>query len=88
MIVSGRLVKGHKTIYINTLADTCAPSADFRDKLEDCLLGLCKEADIPAPIWLSKNTVELARFNKTSFFAEQFPETVVFDRFELKIVEK
>ena len=87
MILTGRIIKGHKTKYQNMAADTCAPSSDFRDKLENCLLSLCRDADIPAPMWLSKNTAELARFSKTSFFAEQFAEAVSFDRFEIKITE-
>ena len=87
MIVSGRIIKGHKTVYRNNFEDACPDSADFRDKLENCLLGLCRDADIPAPIWLAKNTAELARFNRAVFFAEQFAEAVSFDRFEIRIVE-
>jgi len=88
MITECRIVRDHKTLYRKGFSDTCGPASGFRDKLENCLLGLCKEADIPVPIWLSKNSVELARFGKTSFFAEQFAEDVAFDRFEFKIVEK
>jgi hypothetical protein len=87
MVIYGRLIKGHRTIYQRSVADTCVPASGFRDKLENCLIGFCKGADIPTPIWLSGNTSELAGFHKTSFFAEQFTETVGFDRFELKIVE-
>lgn len=87
MIINGRLIKGHKTVYQHSIADTCPPASGFRDKLENCLLGWCGGADIPAPIWLSKNTSELARFHKTFFYAEQFTENVGFDRFELKIIE-
>ena len=87
MVIYGRLVKGHKIIRQDSYADNCAPSSGFREKLENCLLGFCKEADIPAPIWLSKNTAELARFRRTFFHADQFAETVGFDRFELKIIE-
>ena len=85
MVLTGRLVKGHKTVYMKNISDTCPPAADFHDKLENCLLGLCKDADIPAPMWLSKNTAELARFKKTSFYAEQFAEAVSFDRFEITV---
>jgi len=87
MILGVRLVKGHKTLYRHNVADTCEPSAGFRDRLENCLLALCKEADVPVPIWLSRNSTELARFKKTNFFADQFTETVAFERFELTIVE-
>ena len=87
MILNGRIVKGHKTIYQKDIADTCGPTADFRDRLENCLLALCKDADIPVPMWLTKNTIELGRFKKTNFLAEQFPEPTKFDRMEIKISE-
>ena len=86
MVLSGKVIKGQKTIYQKKFADTCSEDASFRDKLEDCLLKLCKDADIPAPIWLSKNTAELARFKKTSFFPEQYVEEVQFSRFEIEFV--
>jgi hypothetical protein len=87
MIVSGKLVKGRKTLFSRLAEDGRGGGASFRDKLEACLLRLCKDADISVPAWLSKNTAELARFGKTSFFAEQFFERVDFDRFEIRIEE-
>ena len=112
MVLSGRIIKGHKSVYHKSVTDAwtqnanmCAPASatvpesaaapnhasahapDFHDRLENCLLSLCRDADIPAPIWLSKNTTELARFKKTSFYAEQFAEKVNFDRFEIRITD-
>ncbi|MDR1060707.1 MAG: hypothetical protein LBL83_05760 [Clostridiales bacterium] len=87
MIVSGRIVKGRKTLFSRRAEDGRGGGAGFRDKLESCLLRLCGDADISVPVWLSKNTAELARFGKTSFFAEQFVERVEFDRFEIRIDE-
>ena len=128
MVLSGRIIKGHKSVYHRSVTDTwtlngnthtpvsatepstvaaaaiapafeitaastIAPAntsismPDFHDRLENCLLSLCHDADIPAPIWLSKNTNDLARFKKTSFYAEQFAEKVNFDRFEIKITD-
>ena len=55
----------------------------FRDKLEDCLIRLCKELDIETPIWLKKNTTELALFRKTSFYKEQFMQEVKFYKLEI-----
>lgn len=86
MTMSGRIVKGHKTLYQADFADAIGQSASFHDKLENCLINLCRGADIPVPIWLSKNTTELARFRRTSFNKDQFAEAVAFDRFEIKII--
>jgi hypothetical protein len=85
MTLNGRLINGHKITYNKSFGDTCGPASDFRDKLENCLLCICKDADIPAPMWLSRNSTELSMFNKTKFFPDQFAEVVKFDRFEIKI---
>jgi hypothetical protein len=58
---------------------------NFRDKLENCLIDLCKELDIPVPLWLKKNTRELAIFRRTLFSPEQFIDKVWFDKFEIRL---
>lgn len=58
---------------------------NFRDKLEKCLIDLCAELDIPVPLWLKKNTRELAIFRKTIFSSEQFIDKVWFDKFEIRL---
>jgi pectin methylesterase-like acyl-CoA thioesterase len=57
----------------------------FRDSLENCLLGLCASLEIPAPLWLKKNTREFAVFRRTFFTREQFIEKVWFDKFEISL---
>jgi hypothetical protein len=57
----------------------------FHEKLEKCLIDLCREIGIPVPIWLEKNTKEFAYFKKTFFTNEQFVEKVNFDRFEIRL---
>lgn len=59
----------------------------FRDKLEKCLVGLCSELEIPVPLWLKKNTRELALFRKTFFSSDQFIDKVWFDKFEIRLGE-
>jgi len=53
--------------------------------LEEGLISLCRELDIPVPLWLNKNTSEFARYRKTFFDRDQFIEDVKFDRFELRM---
>jgi len=86
-VLSGRVAEGQKTLFRMDARDRLPAGAAFRDRLEDCLLQLCQAADIPAPMWLAKNTAEIARFAKTSFLAEQFAERVAFDAFEIRITE-
>jgi len=57
----------------------------FREKLENCLLDLCSKLEIPVPLWLKKNTRELATFRRTFFTREQFIEKVWFDKFEIRL---
>lgn len=60
-------------------------SLQFRERLEKCLIDLCREIGIPVPIWLEKNTKEFAYFKKTFFTNEQFVEKVNFDKFEIRL---
>ncbi len=58
---------------------------NFGDKLEKCLIDLCAKLEIPVPLWLKKNTKELAIFRRTFFSSEQFMEKVWFDKFEIRL---
>ncbi len=60
------------------------PDLRFSKQVEVCLLKLCKELQIPIPLWLQKNSQEFARFHQTIFFKESFGEAVNFDRLRIK----
>ncbi len=78
LYVEGKLVR-------EALAEDHDAGRDFRDKLEKCLIDLCANLEIPVPLWLKKNTRELAIFRKTFFSSEQFIDKVWFDKFEIKL---
>ena len=83
MVLNGKIyVQGKIIKEMNTEAPEQLP---FREKLEKCLLDLCSEMDIPVPLWLKKNTRELAIFRRTFFTGEQFIEKVWFDKFEIRL---
>ncbi len=63
------------------------PDLRFSKQVEVCLLRLCKELQIPIPLWLQKNTKEFARFHQTLFFNESFGEAVHFDRFRIRWIQ-
>ena len=88
MILNGKIANGTRVLFEKSVQDTCPDGSEFRDKLEQCLLAFCKEADVPVPLWLTKNSRELGRFGKTAFLREQFVESVKFDRLEIKILER
>lgn len=84
MVLNGKLfIEGKIVKEMNTEAQENLP---FRDKLEKCLLDLCGGLDIPVPLWLKKNTRELAIFRRTFFSGEQFMEKIWFDKFEIRLI--
>jgi len=85
MTLNGKLLVEGKIIREGTAQDDDS-SHSFRDKLENCLVELCASMEIPVPLWLKKNTRELAIFRKTFFTSEQFIEKVWFDKFEIKLI--
>lgn len=84
MKLTGKLYVQTKQVKEATAEDN-EEGHDFREKLEKCLIDLCAELEIPVPLWLKKNTRELAIFRKTFFSSEQFIEKVWFDKFEIKL---
>lgn len=59
----------------------------FSRQLEEALILLCKQLDVPVPMWMKKNTKEFAAFRQTIFFAEQYTEKVKFDRFQIRLLD-
>ncbi len=82
MILIGKLHVGGKLVRQGDTMDE-DETKSFRDKLEKCLIELCAQMDIPVPLWLKKNTRELAIFKRTFFSSEQFIDKVWFDKFEI-----
>ncbi len=66
LILNGKLYFEGKIVK-EMNAEVTEEGLSFRDKLEKCLLDLCGELDIPVPLWLKKNTRELAVF-RSNFF--------------------
>ncbi|MDD4188479.1 MAG: hypothetical protein PHX37_00115 [Eubacteriales bacterium] len=81
--MTGKLIKGTHTIN-EASAENEDPELSYTDRLEQCLISVCMQMDIPVPPWLPKNTREFVRFRRTFFFEEQFIEKVGFDRFEIR----
>ena len=57
------------------------------DGAEDALVELCREFDIPCPIWLNKHENEFESFRHTSFLPEHFMEEVPFQRLEIEYLD-
>ena len=87
MLIYGKLIKKNM-ILTEEKAEYTDSDMTFQQKLTNCLIDICKKMDIQVPIWMNKNTKELAKFNKTFFTDEQFMEKVYFERFEIEMKRK
>ncbi len=85
MKLEGKLFTGNRMTEVHevTLPDT---DEAFSKQLGDALVLLCREMDIPVPMWMKKNTKEFAAFYQTIFFKEQYTEKVRFDRFQIRMI--
>ena len=57
------------------------------EDVEEALTELCREFDIPRPIWLQKHEREYEEFRRTRFLPEHFIEDVSFDRLEIEYLD-
>lgn len=86
MKLEGRTFKGNNILNVK-IVEHENPDVRFSKELEEGLILVCRELDIPVPMWLSKNTHEFAAFRQTIFYAEQYNQSVAFDRFQFKWIE-
>ena len=75
-----RIIKKHR---IDRQATTDCAWADAQDALTE----LCREFDIPMPLWLDKHEREFEEFRRTQFLPEHFMEDVTFQRLEIEFLE-
>ncbi len=55
--------------------------------VDEALTELCRDFDIPKPIWLNKHEREFEEFRRTAFLPEHFMEEVPFQRLEIEFLE-
>ena len=68
------------------VVDHSNDKVSFVKALDEALVLLCREMNVPFPLWLSKNTREFAQFHQTTFFEDQFSDKVPFDRFMIRLI--
>lgn len=83
MKLEGRLFVANRMTEIKEI-ETEDTNEPFSTQLGRALVELCRQMDIPVPMWMKKNTHEFAAFRQTIFFKEQYTENVRFDRFQIK----
>ena len=75
-----RLIRHHRILRQQTV--DCAWGEE-----NEALREACRALDVPAPIWLNKNGTEFDRFRRTAFTADNFVESVAFDRLEIEFLD-
>lgn len=64
-------------------------SAETRThKIFNAIDKICKEMDLPQPIWLDKNIKEFKSIAKVRFGRDSFIEEVPFDYLEIQVIEE
>lgn len=86
MQLEGKLFRANLMIQMATVSQPDT-SERFVVQLERAFIQLCRQLEMPLPIWMEKNTKEFARFHQTLFFAEQFTDPIAFERFQIRWIE-
>ena len=87
LTLEGRLFVANRMTEIKTVTTEDTDSS-YSKCLEKALIELCRQLDIPVPMWMKKNTKEFAAFGQTIFFREQYTEKVRFDRFQIRVTNE
>ncbi len=87
LTLEGRLFVANRMTEIKTVT-TEDTDTSYSKCLEKALIELCRQLDIPVPMWMKKNTKEFAAFGQTIFFREQYTEKVRFDRFQIRVTNE
>ncbi len=49
---------------------------------------ICREFDLPKPIWLEATIAEFKKHDKARFWQDNFIETIPFDFLEIQVIEE
>lgn len=86
MRTAGRIIKDRK-ILREIVKEDNGPDTRTRKVLR-ALEEICRELDIPVPIWLEANIREFQRRAKTAFTQDAFVEEIPFTLLELEVLEE
>lgn len=86
MKITGKIIQGDHiadavTVEVNDDALT------FREQLEIGLINACRELKLSVPVWMKKNTTQLAAIAKVTFDRDQFVDEkqLRFDKLEISV---
>ena len=56
-------------------------------EIPEALAEICREFDLPIPLWLGKQERELDQFRLTAFTQDNFIEQIPFQKLEIEYIE-
>ena len=86
MTLEGRLFVANRMTEIKTVT-TEDTDTSYAKCLEKALIELCRQLDIPVPMWMKKYTKAVAACGPTIVCRVQFTEKVSFDRFQIRVAD-
>lgn len=81
----GKLIKDEKALLSETYT---SEAPELPDALLECIEYFAKAFDIEAPIWHTNHTKQLGIFHKAVFKADDFIDSISFDKFEIQILDR
>ncbi|MGI6108041.1 MAG: hypothetical protein ACOX8B_08940 [Lachnospiraceae bacterium] len=82
-----RTVKKNRLLR-DTIIEYPDPDKTRTHKIFDSLTEVCRQFDLPSPIWLDSNISEFKRNSLTRFTQDSFVEEVPFDYLEIRVLEE
>ena len=86
MKITGKIIQeGHAVDTVTVSIDD--DSLTFREQLEAGLINVCRELKLTVPVWMKKNTSQLAAIAKVTFDRDQFVDEkqLRFDKVEISV---
>ena len=76
-----RIIRHHR------IAQQDIRSCEWGDERE-VLREICRDFDVPAPMWFHKQEHEFEEFRRTAFLKENFMEDIAFEKLEIEFVDE
>ena len=77
---------GHGSFVKHRIARQMTAPCVFENP-QEALTEICRELDIPCPLWLNKHEREFEDFRHTAFLPEHFMEEVPFQKLEIEFLD-
>ena len=82
----GKIYKENRLLNDTVISDETNDTRTH--KIFHALDAICQEFDLSKPIWLDSTISEFKKHNKTTFYQDNFIDSIDFDYLEIHIIEE